>query len=269
MNSNSRFLRHLALVLGVYFLFQNLLYLAVTWGPVLFERPLAWAFFPVSLAYTIIAFFVIFSFKKHFVTLEGVPLATVNLPNLLTLFRVQALPTMAFLFVLCRDYPYLTLSLLALTAMAFVTDFFDGYTARKWNLGTELGKILDSGSDYVILSTLTVIFVLYGVMPWWLVLLILCRLVFQALGMMFISLKFKRTFLHTTFLGKLSFFALMVFYSVEILVFFNLWGIQGSPWGYGIATLEVIIGGIMVISIYDKFLYFRKILDEEEKHRPD
>ena len=95
-----------------------------------------------------------------------------NLPNKLTVLRVFMVPIFIFLFLLSsgKIYP-MTISTLSyefgytidlfrlLSAIVFliasVTDFFDGYIARKYNLITNFGKLLDPLADKIlVLSSL-------------------------------------------------------------------------------------------------------------------
>ncbi len=64
-----------------------------------------------------------------------------NLPNSITLARISVVPFLFFL--LASPGPFWSLILAALFVMASITDFLDGYTARKYNLITTMGKFLD------------------------------------------------------------------------------------------------------------------------------
>lgn len=73
-----------------------------------------------------------------------------NLPNFLTVLRVIFVP----LFIIClfqkkTVYYY---SALGLFIAASVTDYFDGYLARKWDQTTEFGKFLDPLADKILIQ---------------------------------------------------------------------------------------------------------------------
>ena len=75
-----------------------------------------------------------------------------NLPNILAFFRILLAPAM-FIFLVERDlfgdihYSWLDFFAALIFVIASITDFFDGYIARKWNQTTKLGAILDPLAD--------------------------------------------------------------------------------------------------------------------------
>ncbi len=83
---------------------------------------------------------------------------SLNLPNILALFRIALAPLMLW-FLVNRDSPIFTswhvswLDYFAglIFVLASVTDFFDGYVARRWNQMTKLGAILDPLADKMLM----------------------------------------------------------------------------------------------------------------------
>lgn len=73
-----------------------------------------------------------------------------HIPNLLTGFRVLAVPA-ALTLMIVNAAPHW---LLALFATASVTDFFDGYLARKWQAVSPLGTMLDPIADKLLVALL-------------------------------------------------------------------------------------------------------------------
>lgn len=75
-----------------------------------------------------------------------------NLPNKLTLTRIILIPFFIVAFYgLCFTGRYFIS--LGFFAVASITDFFDGYIARKYNMVTDLGKFLDPIADKVLVLT--------------------------------------------------------------------------------------------------------------------
>ena len=78
-----------------------------------------------------------------------------NLPNKLTLARIIMIPFFIAVFYLNFTGHYFCS--LAIFALASLTDFFDGYIARKYDMVTDLGKFMDPIADKVlVLSALVV-----------------------------------------------------------------------------------------------------------------
>ncbi len=83
---------------------------------------------------------------------------SLNLPNILALFRIALAPLMLW-FLVNRDSTIFTswhvswLDYFAglIFVLASVTDFFDGYVARRWNQMTKLGAILDPLADKMLM----------------------------------------------------------------------------------------------------------------------
>jgi len=83
---------------------------------------------------------------------------TLNLPNALALFRISLAPIMLW-FLIDRDsaifsswHPsWLDYFAGLIFVIASVTDFFDGFIARKWNQMTKLGAILDPLADKMLM----------------------------------------------------------------------------------------------------------------------
>jgi phosphatidylglycerophosphate synthase len=83
-----------------------------------------------------------------------------TLPNFLTLTRLLATPAIAFLIL--DSKPYLATSLLL---YAGLTDLIDGYIARRFNLKSVVGTILDPMADKFLMVTLTGALAYVGAMP--------------------------------------------------------------------------------------------------------
>lgn len=75
-----------------------------------------------------------------------------NLPNKLSLIRICMIPVFVVVFYL-EAIPYNEAIAAAIFAVAALTDFLDGYLARKNGLVTNLGKFLDPIADKVLVST--------------------------------------------------------------------------------------------------------------------
>lgn len=73
-----------------------------------------------------------------------------NIPILLTLFRVILIPIFIILFYLPIESSPFWVALIFL--IAAVTDWFDGFLARKWNQTTRFGAFLDPVADKMMVT---------------------------------------------------------------------------------------------------------------------
>ena len=78
-----------------------------------------------------------------------------NLPNILTYGRIVAVPVVAGLMMWGGNGARWTA--LAIFIAAAISDFFDGYLARKWQMHTSLGRMLDPIADKVLVAVVLLI----------------------------------------------------------------------------------------------------------------
>ena len=71
---------------------------------------------------------------------------TWNIPNILTLLRLLAAPSVAIMF-LYFDRPWADWFAFILFVSAAITDFVDGYLARAWKQETKFGAMMDPIAD--------------------------------------------------------------------------------------------------------------------------
>ncbi len=97
----------------------------------------------------------------------------VNLPNMLTLVRIVFIPIVMWLIY--EGTPQSLMWAALLFTLAAITDFLDGYIARKRNLVSMTGKFLDPLADKLIVMATLVMLVYHGWIASWLVVLVLSR----------------------------------------------------------------------------------------------
>lgn len=103
-----------------------------------------------------------------------------NLPNKITIARI----VMIFIvLIMCNVDERLPLSLqtgwrvsaLAFAILAGMTDFLDGYIARKYNLVSDFGKLMDPLADKVFIATAYITLVDKEILSGWVAVVILAR----------------------------------------------------------------------------------------------
>lgn len=96
-----------------------------------------------------------------------------NLPNMLTLGRIAVIPL--FVWLTADGDPMSSFLSAFVFTLAAVTDVVDGFLARRWNMITVTGKLLDPLADKLIVAAALVMMVRLGRVPAWLVIVLLSR----------------------------------------------------------------------------------------------
>lgn len=96
-----------------------------------------------------------------------------NIPNILTLLRIIMIPI--FYVVFFSDITNSSLFAALIFIVASLTDWFDGFLARKWSLVTNFGKIMDPLADKLLVMTALVCLLTSFRIPAWAVIVILAR----------------------------------------------------------------------------------------------
>ncbi|AFH49037.1 CDP-diacylglycerol-glycerol-3-phosphate 3-phosphatidyltransferase [Ignavibacterium album JCM 16511] len=96
-----------------------------------------------------------------------------TLPNQLTVLRIILTPV--FLYFFLSDNPLFIQTSLTIYIVAALTDWYDGWLARKFNYITEWGKFWDPLADKILTSVVFIGFVIVKLLPLWMVLLIIFR----------------------------------------------------------------------------------------------
>lgn len=88
----------------------------------------------------------------------------------ITLARIALIPV--FMVLLLLGFHWIAL---AVFVIASLTDFVDGYIARHYNQTSDLGKFLDPLADKLLVTAAMLIFVQWGRIPAWAVMIVLAR----------------------------------------------------------------------------------------------
>jgi CDP-diacylglycerol---glycerol-3-phosphate 3-phosphatidyltransferase len=80
-----------------------------------------------------------------------------NLPTILTLLRIALIPLLVIVFYLPWEYTNITCTIIFI--VAGITDWLDGYLARKWGQETAFGAFLDPVADKLMVVIVLVLIV--------------------------------------------------------------------------------------------------------------
>ena len=99
-----------------------------------------------------------------------------HIPNLLTYSRIAAVPLLLATWHL--PAPWGLWLPFALTAYACLTDFLDGHLARKWQVESDIGRLLDPNADKILIAVALILLTFEGLAHPAAVALIMCRELF-------------------------------------------------------------------------------------------
>ena len=132
----------------------------------------------------------------------------------ITLVRVAMIPI--FMALLLLGYRWIAL---AVFILASVTDFVDGYVARHYNQVSDFGKFLDPLADKLLVTACMLIFVEWGRMPAWAVMIVLTR-EFAVTGLRLVAVGNGRV-IAAGWSGKVKTFSTMV--GLCLMMAFPIW----------------------------------------------
>ncbi len=193
-----------------------------------------------------------------------------TIPNQLTILRIILTPVFIILFL--KEAPLEQLSASIIFTIAALTDWYDGWYARKFGVITRLGQFMDPLADKVLVSSALLVFAALGYVFSWMVWIIIIRDAFITATRIF-ALKVGKPII-THVLAKWKTAAQMITIFL-ILIFINWYNYaSGNPETYtaryfdpiGIAMLTVTLlttlsGGIYLLENRGLLLnIFRKVV---------
>lgn len=145
-----------------------------------------------------------------------------HLPNILTIVRFLLIPVIV-LFALSNNY----IAAIVVLTISGITDILDGYIARRFNLISDFGKLMDPFADKATQLTILVVLSIKGIIPFWIMLIVLLKEVLMIAGASF--LYGKELVVSSKWYGKL---ATVLFYVAIVCSLFILYwnaSLSGHP----------------------------------------
>ena len=174
------------------------------------------------------------------------------IPNLLSLFRIVLLPFILW-YYLTDSSLYIVFGLLTLS---WITDVLDGFVARRFNMISELGKILDPLADKV---TQVCILIALGVkecVPLFIVLIILTKELLMLIGAIFLKKVLKDNIIPANYWGKS---ATGAFYLSATLIIFEI--------PYALVGIYITLV-LMVIAFITYSMQLKRIFNSKKNYCP-
>jgi cardiolipin synthase (CMP-forming) len=163
-----------------------------------------------------------------------------NIPNLLTLFRLLLIPVFALVFF--SSSPNNLLLSLFIFLAAGLTDVLDGYIARKYNLVTKWGIVLDPLADKLMLLTVLTCLVIRSYAPVWILIIVAAKELFLIGGGM-VLLK-KNTVIPSNVFGKFS--TILFYLSIFVISF----GFRFGDYMLYIAVISAVVALVNYLVIF-------------------
>ena len=180
-----------------------------------------------------------------------------TLPNLLSLFRILIIPVLVYL--LSFSDPRSALLAAGLFLIASITDYFDGYLARRNQSVSDVGKILDPLADKLMIASALIMLAAMDrpnepSVPAWLVVIILAResavTVIRGIALA------EGIVMHAESLGKYK-FVLQAYAVVGLLVHYRYWGLDFYAAGLYFLMLSAVIALWSGVNYHVQFFRLR------------
>lgn len=137
-----------------------------------------------------------------------------NIPNILTIIRLILVPVYLLVFAFSGEQK---VAAAIIFIIASITDVLDGYIARKFNMMTKEGQLLDPLADKLMQIAVMVSMLCAGMVPLWFVLLLACKEILMIIGG-FVLYK-QKTYVKSNVFGKVN--TIVVFCAMVCLLLFS------------------------------------------------
>ena len=179
-----------------------------------------------------------------------------TLPTQLSILRIVL--TFVIMGLLFQATPGSTVLAAALFVLASFTDWLDGFLARRWNLKSDLGALLDPIADKVLVLGTFLSFVQLGIVPAWMVLVIASR-EFLITGVRLVAAS-RRVVLSAATEGKHKTVSQM---GTLVVIFASLITYQQGAWTPGSPAairldnlIEACLWVTVLLTVYSGYMFF-------------
>lgn len=142
-----------------------------------------------------------------------------NIPNILSTIRLCLVPFFAFFFFSGREHGRVYAVVVYVTAV--FTDVLDGYIARRFNITSNFGRIIDPLADKLMTLTVLTCMTIAHIMPVWITVIFYVKEILMISGGTFIHRKMRTEMPPSNVFGKASAAALFVL-CASIMIFKNM-----------------------------------------------
>lgn len=174
-----------------------------------------------------------------------------NIPNALTIIRLLLIPGFAYYFF--SPMKYGVRIAVVIFVIAGLTDILDGFIARRYNLITRLGIVLDPLADKLMLLTVLISITIKNQIPFWIIVVVAAKETLLMLGAINL-LNDHDIVVPANRVGKLS---TVAFYIAILAVTFEL------PYS------QVMLDGFVFVTIVALVVYVNGYIIIRRQHKMD
>ncbi len=176
-----------------------------------------------------------------------------HLPNLLSAFRIAMVPL--FVIAYFFDPTEIKSWAIAIYVMAFISDALDGFIARKYNLISNLGKVLDPLGDKLMMIAALTCLTVSGKLPEWAIIIVVAKEALMGIGGLLIHRRAKVAIPPSNIFGKTA-TVVFVVALVILMVFPHLPDIYA-------ASLIAIAIGLTFAALLSYVMTFRLVMKKK------
>ncbi len=171
-----------------------------------------------------------------------------NIPILLTWFRVALIPVFTVLFYLppaVLKYEYQNEIGALIFALGGITDWLDGYLARRWNQTSSFGAFLDPVADKLLVAAALILLVELSRAPAWLAVIIIGREITISALREWMAQQGKTKSVAVAYIGKLKTAAQMI--AIFLLLWYGPLPFLGWLPTTTVGTIALYLAGVLTI----------------------
>ena len=174
-----------------------------------------------------------------------------TVPNVLSGIRLVLIPVFIYLLLVAHANAWAV----AILMFSGASDWADGKVARLLNQSSKLGELLDPAVDRLYMVTVPIVFGLRGIIPWWIIAVLLARDVLLAAELPLLRTR-GFTALPVLYIGKAATFALMSAFPLILLGHYDatwsrvvlacgwaflIWGMYFYLWSFVLYAVQVVL----------------------------
>lgn len=169
-----------------------------------------------------------------------------NLANVLTVSRIFFAGLIAVLLLQQHFWAYVLATVFF--TIAALTDYYDGYWARRKKLISDFGKIMDPIADKVLLLTLFGVFAVMGLMAWWMLIVIALREVLVTVDRLILMKAGK--VLAAEKAGKVK--TVLQIVAVSLLLIYLM-----TQFNWLMLPIQILLWMVVLITVFSGLMYLR------------